>query len=112
MPIARAGHALITGALVALVITQGWPVAAADAERGHQIAKSWCTSCHVIDKAGTGTRIDTAPSFPTIAADAGRSDERRLTGWLSTSHPTMPDFGMARDEIADLVAYIRTLGPR
>jgi len=35
-----------------------------------------------------------------------------LPAWLSTSHPTMPDFSLARDEIADLVAYIRTLGPR
>lgn len=112
MLIACTRNALIAGTVMALLICDSLPVAAADAERGHQIAKSWCTSCHVIDKAGTGTRIDTAPSFPTIAADSARADERRLTGWLSTSHPTMPDFGMARDEIADLVAYIRTLGPR
>lgn len=112
MPIARTGHSLIACTLMVLIGPFGQTAAAADAERGHQIAKSWCVSCHVIDKAGTGTRIDTAPSFPTIAADAGRSDERRLAAWLSTSHPTMPDFSLARDEIADLVAYIRTLGPR
>ncbi len=112
MPFARGGQALVAGTLVAIIAFHNPPAAAADAERGHQIAKSWCVSCHVIDKAGTGTRIDTAPSFPTIAADAGRSDARRLTAWLSTSHPTMPDFSLARDEIADLVAYIRTLGPR
>lgn len=112
MPIASMANALIAGAVTALLMAQAAPAAAADAERGHQIAKSWCTSCHVIDHAGTGTRIDTAPGFPTIAADAARSDERRLSVWLSTSHPTMPDFGMARDEIADLVAYIRTLAPR
>ncbi|MGE0658884.1 MAG: cytochrome c family protein [Reyranellaceae bacterium] len=87
-------------------------MAAADAQRGQQIARSWCTSCHVIDASGTGTKIDTAPSFPSIAADPGRSDERRLAAWLSTSHPTMPDFSMTRDEIADLVACIRTLAPR
>lgn len=112
MPIASTRRALIVGAMMTALLAHSLPAAAADAERGHQIAKSWCISCHVIDKAGTGTRIDTAPSFPTIAADAPRSDERRLTVWLSTSHPTMPDFGMARDEIADLVTYIRTLGPR
>ena len=112
MSIARTQNALIAGAVTALLVTHAASVAAADAERGHQIAKAWCTSCHVIDKVGTGTRIETAPSFPTIAADAGRSDERRLTAWLSTSHPTMPDFSLARDEIADLVAYIRTLAPR
>lgn len=112
MPIASTRRALIAGATMTLFAAAALPVAAADAARGHQIAKSWCVSCHVIDNAGTGTRIDTAPGFPTIAADAARSDERRLTVWLSTSHPTMPDFGMARDEVADLVAYIRTLGPR
>jgi mono/diheme cytochrome c family protein len=112
MSIARTRNALIAGAVTALLMTPAQSVAAADAERGHRIAKSWCTSCHVIDKAGTGTRIDTAPSFPSIAADAGRSDERRLAAWLSTSHPTMPDFSLANDEIADLVAYIRTLGAR
>ena len=112
MPIASTRSALIAGAMMTLFAAAALPAAAADAARGHQIAKSWCTSCHVIDNAGTGTRIDTAPGFPTIAADAARSDERRLSGWLSTSHPTMPDFGMARDEVADLVAYIRTLAPR
>lgn len=112
MPIARTRSALIAGAMMTLLLAHSLPAAAADAQRGHQIAKSWCVSCHVIDNAGTGTRIDTAPSFPTIAADAARSNAQRLTVWLSTSHPTMPDFGMARDEVADLVAYIRTLAPR
>jgi len=96
----------------ALCMAQAAPAIAADAEHGHQLAKQWCTSCHVIDKAGSGTTIDTAPSFPSIAADPQRSDEKRLTAWLSTSHPTMPNFSLARDTIADLVAYIRSLGPR
>jgi mono/diheme cytochrome c family protein len=100
-----------TGAAT-LVMAQAATAIAADAEHGHQLAKQWCTSCHVIDKAGSGTMIDTAPSFPSIAADPQRSDEKRLTAWLSTSHPTMPNFSLARDTIADLVAYIRSLGPR
>ena len=85
---------------------------AGDATRGRQLAGQWCASCHLISKDGPGTTIDTAPSFPTVAADPKRSDEQRLTTWLSTSHPTMPNFSLARDDIADLVAYIRTLTPR
>lgn len=112
MRIATARRTLALIAVAALLMAGASPADAGDPERGHQIARSWCVSCHVIDSGGTGTTVDAAPSFPSIAADKERSNERRLAAWLSTSHPTMPDFSLARDNIADLVAYIRTLAPR
>jgi mono/diheme cytochrome c family protein len=105
----RINHLLPAIAAVGLMATTA---EAGDAARGRQLAGQWCVSCHLISKDGPGTTIDTAPSFPTVAADPKRADEKRLTAWLSTSHPTMPNFSLARDDIADLVAYIRTLSPR
>jgi len=102
----------INSLVIALSIAVTGVAYAGDAVRGRQLAGQWCTSCHLIGKDGPGTTIDTAPSFPTVAADARRADQERLTAWLSTSHPTMPNFNLARDDIADLVAYIRTLSPR
>ena len=83
---------------------------AADATKGEALARQWCTGCHVIDARGSGT--DAAPSFPAIARDPARGDANRLTAWLSTSHPNMPNFNLTREAIADLVAYIGTLAQR
>lgn len=96
-------------AIAALATTFSAPVRAADAEHGHQLARQWCASCHLIDNSGTGTTIDMAPSFPSVAADPQKSDEKRLAAWLQTSHPQMPNFDLSRNNIADLVAYIRSL---
>jgi hypothetical protein len=48
---------------------------------------------------------------PGFQALARRDDltEALLTAFLSASHPRMPDMGLSRREISDLVAYIRSL---
>ena len=79
-----------------------------DAMRGAALAESWCRSCHIIDKIGSGTAVDPAPPFPLIANDP-RKTPAYLQRWLSTSHPQMPNFNLGRREIVDLIAYIRTL---
>jgi hypothetical protein len=33
-----------------------------------------------------------------------------LRAWLSTSHPRMSDFNLAREEVDALIAYLRGLG--
>lgn len=76
--------------------------------RGAALAESWCSTCHIIDKRGTGTSIDPAPPFPLIANDI-RKTSAYLRNWLSTSHPQMPNFNLGRREIDDLTAYIRSL---
>ncbi len=99
-------------ALAVLAVAQ--PVSgagAADAENGRRLAGQWCSTCHIVDSRGTGTARDTAPSFVSVAADPARVDADHLAAWLMTGHRQMPNFNLTRDSVADLVAYIRSLGP-
>lgn len=99
-----------------MVIVTGLPLAMGnahaqkmgDAMRGAALAESWCSSCHIIDRRGTGTTVDPAPPFPMIASDSKKTPAY-LQRWLSTSHPQMPNFNLGHREIIDLVAYIRSL---
>ena len=77
---------------------------AADAERGAELARRWCTPCHVVapDEAGG----DAGPSF--MAMRAGRT-EPGLRAWLFQPHPPMPDLNLTADEIDAILAYIRAL---
>ena len=79
-----------------------------DAMRGSTLAESWCKSCHIIDKRGTGTAMDSAPPFPVIAHDPKKTPAY-MQRWLSTSHAQMPNFNLGRREIVDLIAYIKSL---
>ncbi len=80
--------------------------AAGDAEAGHQLARLWCVSCHIVDRAGEGR--DAAPPFTTIAA-AHKRDHGWLRAWLTAPHPPMPDLHLTRQEIEDVIGYLETL---
>jgi mono/diheme cytochrome c family protein len=103
---------VILGATVYLGVASGTLKAqtAGDAVRGAALAESWCQTCHIIDKKGTGQSVDPAPAFPLIASDPKKTPGY-LQRWLSTSHPQMPNFNLGRREIVDLIAYIQTLKP-
>lgn len=83
--------------------------AAGDAAAGHALARQWCTSCHIVEEGGPGP--DTAPPFATIARlHAG--DRSWLRAWLSSPHPPMPNFNLAREQIDDIVAYLNSFTAR
>ena len=84
------------------------PALAADINSGQRIAARWCAACHMISPGQTQSSTD-APSF---AAVAGRYESRELRLFLMAPYPRMPNMPLSQPEIADLVAYIRTLGPR
>jgi len=94
--------ALLLSSLVAT------PALAADIASGHRIAARWCAACHMISPGQTRSSTD-APSF---AAVAGRYEPRDLRLFLTSPYPRMPNMTLSQPEIADLVAYIRTLGPK
>jgi mono/diheme cytochrome c family protein len=92
-----------------ILIALSLPVAAhaADAANGKRLANRWCAACHVVAPEQTRANAD-VPSFADIAR---RQDAQRLTRFLSNPYPRMPDMSLTHAEIADLVAYIRTLAP-
>jgi mono/diheme cytochrome c family protein len=81
--------------------------AAADASQGEQLARRWCSSCHVVAADQSGGVIE-APPFQTIARRADFSAPA-LALFLLDPHPKMPDMGLSREAAADLAAYIASL---
>jgi mono/diheme cytochrome c family protein len=95
------------GAIAALA---GAAVAAkppADPARGHVLAKTWCTGCHLIE-AKEMTAKDAVPSFSAIAANKSTTSPALRT-FLQTRHQNMPDWWLTRQQIDDVIAYITSL---
>ncbi|MGQ9369614.1 c-type cytochrome [Azospirillum sp. ST 5-10] len=92
--------------ILALVAVLSGRAAAADVEAGRALAERWCAGCHVVGTDTVGT--DAAPAFPSIARRHG-DDLDWARGWLSATHPRMPDLHLSRAEIDDLVAYLLSL---
>ncbi|WP_342236304.1 c-type cytochrome [Inquilinus sp. OTU3971] len=78
--------------------------AAGDSERGRTIAETWCVSCHA--RQSDQTAIDAAPSLSAIQERPDLTPDRLRT-WLADPHPPMPNLNLTRQEIEDLVAYLR-----
>lgn len=105
MPFARS-------AIVAmLLMTTAMPVCAAgDVDAGRAIADRWCAPCHGRADGTPRPQVlsDRVPTFKTIANDKSRSDDS-LRGFLAAPHPPMPNLNLTRDEIENVVAYLRSL---
>jgi len=81
---------------------------AADAKTGADVAKRWCSACHVVDAAQIGGHTD-ATAFRTIARAPGY-DKDRLTSFLLEPHGLMmPNMALSRREVEDIVAHIESL---
>lgn len=102
------GHGM--GRLAMALVAAGLATAAhgADALRGRDLAERWCAGCHVI---GDGARgADSGPPLAALTGAVAASDAA-LTAWLLEPHDPMPDLGLTPPEIADIVAFVRTLSP-
>jgi len=81
--------------------------ARADAQAGAQLAKRWCSGCHVV-AAGQGTAVPQGPpSFLAVARSGVTAGQ--LRAFLSHPHGAMPDLALTRVEIDNLVNYIESL---
>ncbi|WP_294536550.1 cytochrome c [uncultured Rhodoblastus sp.] len=76
-----------------------------DAGRGENIARRWCAPCHVAAPDQKSASAD-VPPFLSLARS---KTDQELAAFLTDPHPKMPNLHLSREEIADLVAYIRSL---
>ena len=93
-------------ALAGVICLVNGSVLAGDPMAGADIAKRWCTECHA-----TGTSPaarDVGPPFAKIANDPNRT-QSRLRTWLADPHPPMPNPGLSRIEIENVIAYLASL---
>ena len=93
--------------LVAFVAS--WPMAANAAgnpEAGRELVLNSCTSCHAANSATDAN--DAAPPLSFIARDTKR-DPAWIHAWLMDPHPPAPNIMLSRQQVEDVVAYLRTL---
>jgi mono/diheme cytochrome c family protein len=81
-----------------------------DLRAGHSFASANCGACHAIEANENKSPSLKAPSFASVANTPGMTG-RALAVWLQTSHPTMPNFLVARKDRDNIIAYIMSLRP-
>jgi mono/diheme cytochrome c family protein len=98
---------------MAVAALAGSPAIAADAKpdakRGSDLAKRWCSSCHLVEPGQKQANAD-VPSFGAIAQKSDFTPEK-VAYFLLVPHPKMPmpNFELTRTEAADIAAYIGSL---
>ncbi|MGI9437164.1 MAG: c-type cytochrome [Geminicoccaceae bacterium] len=95
-------------ALAMIVISVG--ASAADIGHGENLAKDWCSNCHLVTSDQTSGG-DSAPTFGSIAETSAERNSD-LRAWLADPHPPMPNLNLTVREIDDLLAYIESLRDR
>jgi mono/diheme cytochrome c family protein len=97
-------YVLIVAGMLGLTLS---PAMAADADRGAELAKRWCASCHVVD---SGQKQGSA-DVPPFAAIANKPDfnAEKLAFFLLDPHPKMPSFPLNRSEAGDIAAFIAAI---
>jgi mono/diheme cytochrome c family protein len=101
-------------ALLSLVALAGPALAAGEApagdiEKGRVLAESECAACHRVTAARPIPLYkDLAPAFVDVA-NMGSTTPTSLYVFLHTSHPTMPNIVLSKEESRDVIAYILSL---
>jgi cytochrome c len=81
------------------------------AQRGLTFVRVHCAQCHAIDRV-SDSPLTIAPPFRTLHLKFPiESLRRRLAEGLVADHPTMPQFRLDPDQIADVIAYLQTFEP-
>ena len=99
--------ALVALLLVRLHNARGATPALESASAGHRLAEAWCTDCHSIEAATSGTK-SSPPDFTAIANRASTT-ALSLKVFFQTSHRNMPNLIIAPAQADDLVNYILSL---
>lgn len=81
-----------------------------DPRLGLTYALSNCAECHDVNGTRDKSSNPSAPSFASVASTPALN-RRALAVWLQTSHPTMPNLVISREERDDVIAYIMSLRP-
>lgn len=79
------------------------------ATRGLNFLRANCARCHAIDKISPSP-LAIAPPFRDLHRRYPvESLEEGMAEGLTTGHPTMPEFRLDPGQIADVIAYFKTL---
>lgn len=98
-----------TASLISTALIAAGPVTPKpDPIHGRQLAESLCSNCHLV---GTGEQTEAladVPSFREIADKEAQTAGAIMARIVLPKHP-MPQIPLAKNELADLSAYILSL---
>ncbi|MFZ1988709.1 MAG: c-type cytochrome, partial [Alphaproteobacteria bacterium] len=83
-----------------------------DAARGHEFAREYCSRCHAVERHKLRSPVREAPPFATFSRYWPLENlAKSLSEGIMVGHNKypMPVFQLGSDEIADLIAYLRTI---
>ena len=83
-----------------------------DAGRGHEFAVKYCSRCHAVERHKLKSPVREAPPFATFSRYWPLENlAKSLSEGIMVGHSKypMPVFQLGPDEIADLIAYLRTI---
>ena len=80
-----------------------------DPQAGFDYAKAHCSSCHAIS--AEKSPLPRATRFREVADRPGMTGTA-LRVWLETSHPTMPNIVVEKQDMLNVIAYILSLKGR
>lgn len=100
--------AKVAGAVLVSIILQS-TAQAQSAQRGVVIARTYCMSCHSIDKVSPSP-LKAAPPFRDLHKKYPvESLQESLAEGIVTGHPSMPEFSFDADQIGDFIAFLNSL---
>ncbi|WP_052699207.1 c-type cytochrome [Hyphomicrobium sp. 99] len=79
-----------------------------DPKIGRTFALNHCSECHAVNENEVVSPNAGAPSFTSVASTSGMTG-LALSAWLDTSHPTMPNLVLSKQDRDDVIAYIISL---
>jgi cytochrome c len=78
-------------------------------QRGLVFVNTHCSRCHSIYKLGA-SQLKIAPPFRTLHLRYPiESLQESLAEGIITGHPSMPEFRLDPDQVADVIAYLKSL---
>jgi len=79
------------------------------AQRGEVFVRVHCASCHSIDKVSPSP-LKAAPPFRTLHERYPVENlQESLAEGIITGHPSMPQFRLDPGQVADVIAYLKSL---
>lgn len=98
---------LCFAAILGLAISSTSGFAAGDGIEGREVAVRWCAVCHLVTEDQAAGTVDAPPFTEVREKHQGNLDF--LEGFLTQSHPNMPDMNLSTLEIRNLIAFIEGL---
>jgi cytochrome c len=105
----RAWIAVAAACMLACFTQPAFAQSSPAAQRGLTYVRTYCAQCHSVDKV-TISPLKVAPPLRTLHERYPVENlAESLAEGIRTGHPSMPEFKLDPGQVADVIAYLKTL---